>query len=258
MTFGRRFRRLIGMPTRTGAAIDRDLDDEVAFHLEMRVRDLVRLGSSELEARRQASAEFGDANRLKHSLGSVDRAAQRERNLGRWFGDFTHDVKFAGRQILRSPLFAAVSILTVAIGIGATTAIMSAVRGIVLRPLPFEAPDQLFRIYSRHERLGATAVSVPDFSDLRAQTASFTDMASWYESTSNLSGDGEPERLEVGRVTDNWFRLFRIRPQSGRTFIPGEEQHGAPRRPPPNGTRVLRAARFPFVVALGATSAFAE
>ena len=169
MTFGRRFRRLIGMPTRSEVAIDRDLDDEVSFHLEMRVKDLVRLGQSEAEARQQAASEFGDASRLKRTLGRLDRDAQRDRRIARWFTDFTHDLKFALRQIVRSPLFAAVSILTVAIGIGATTAIMSAVRGIVLRPLPFETPNELVRVYSRSARLGPTAVSVPDFTDLRAQ-----------------------------------------------------------------------------------------
>src|SRR5688572_21660970 len=229
MTFGRRFRRLIGMPTRTDVAIDRDLDDEVSFHLEMRVRDLVSLGRSESEARNQALAEFGDAGRLKRALGRMDRGAQRDRRIGRWFTDFRHDGKFALRQIVRSPLFAAVSILTVAIGIGATTAIMSAVRGIVLRPLPFEAPNGLVRVYSRSARLGPTAVSVPDFTDLRAQTVSFDGMAAWYETTGNLSGEGEPERLSTARVSDNWFTLLGVRPQSGRTFSDGEDQHGAAR-----------------------------
>ena len=230
MTFGRRFRRLIGMPTRTDVAIDRDLDDEVSFHLEMRVRDLVSLGRSETEARHQALTEFGDAGRLKRALGRMDRGAQRDRRISRWFADFRHDGKFALRQIVRSPLFAAVSILTVAIGIGATTAIMSAVRGIILRPLPFEAPNELVRVYSRSTRLGPTAVSVPDFTDLRAQTVSFEGMAAWYETTGNLSGEGEPERLSTARVSDNWFTLLRVRPQSGRTFVEGEDRHGAPRR----------------------------
>src|SRR5688500_5080304 len=130
MSFGRKFRRLVGLPTRAGQAIARDLDDEVSFHIEMRVQDLVRAGTTEADARRQALAEFGDARRLKESLGRLDRSAQRRHRLTRWFADGTYDVRFALRQILRSPLFAAISILTVAIGIGATTAIMSAVRGI--------------------------------------------------------------------------------------------------------------------------------
>lgn len=83
MTFGRRFRRLVGMPTRTDVAIDRDLDDEVSFHLEMRVKDLVSLGRPEPEARQQAVAEFGDASRLKRSLGRLDRNAQRDRRIAR-------------------------------------------------------------------------------------------------------------------------------------------------------------------------------
>lgn len=230
MSFGRRFRRLIGLPTRSASSIDRDLDDEVTFHLEMRIKDLLRLGRSEAEARQQAASEFGDALMLKKTLGRLDRAAQRDRRIARWFADFSHDVRFALRQILRSPLFAAVSILTVAIGIGATTSIMSAVRGIVLRPLPFEEPERLMRIYSRHVRVGPTSVSVADFGDLRAQATSFTGIAAWYESTTNLSGDGKPERLSSARVTDNWFNLLGVRPQSGRTFTEGEDLHGAPRR----------------------------
>ena len=230
MSFGRTFRRLIGLPTRSAKGIDRDVDDEVSFHIEMRVQDLVRRGTSESDARQQALAEFGDARRLKASLGRLDRSAQRDRQLARWFADCAYDMRFALRQVLRSPLFAAVSILTVAIGIGATTAIMSAVRGIVLRPLPFESPDQLLRVYWRHERLGATSLSVADFADLRAQSASFTGLSAWYESTANLSGVGEPERLASARVTDNFFDVLGVRPQSGRTFAVGDDRHGQPLR----------------------------
>ena len=75
MTIGRKFLRLIGFPTRSAQAIDRDLDDEVSFHIEMRVQDLVRRGFGESDARRQAIDEFGDAERLKTSLGRLDRAA---------------------------------------------------------------------------------------------------------------------------------------------------------------------------------------
>jgi predicted permease len=230
MTFGRRFRRLVNLPTRSNEGIDRDLDDEVAFHLAMRVRDLVQSGLAEDEARRQADAEFGNAGQLKRRLANDDRAARRDRRLTRWFSDFTYDLRFATRQIVRSPLFAAVAILTVAIGIGANTAIMSAVRGIVLTPLPFVEPERLVRIYSRGEQIGTTAVSVADFADLRAQTGSFTGVAAWYSSTTNMSGDGDPERLEISRVTDNWFDLLGVRPVSGRTFVDGEDRSGAPIR----------------------------
>jgi putative ABC transport system permease protein len=230
MSFGRRFRRLIGLPTRSGTVIDRDLDDEVTFHIEMRVQDLVKRGVPHDVARQQARTEFGDARRLKESLGRADRSAQRERRLARWFSDFSYDLRFAMRQIIRSPLFAAISILTVSIGIGSNTAIMSAVRGIVLRPLPFHEPDRLIRLYSRHERLGPTAVSVPDFVDIRAQATSFTGMAAWYSSTTNMSGEGAPERLESARVSDNWFELLGTQALSGRTFASGEDRHGEPIR----------------------------
>jgi putative ABC transport system permease protein len=230
MTFGRKFKRLLNLPTRSDAAIDRDLDDEVAFHLEMRVRDLQRLGYGEADARRQAAEEFGDRDRLKRMLAREDRSARRDRRVSRWLGDFGYDLRFAARQLARNPMFAAIAIFTVAIGIGANTAIMSAVRGIVLRPLPFHEPDRLVRVYSRHERIGSTAMSVADFADMRAQATTFSGMAAWYETTTNLTGEGEPLRLNAAKVTDNWFGLFGIRPLSGRTFTEGEDRHGAPIR----------------------------
>jgi predicted permease len=229
MSPGRFFRRLINLPTRTGERIDQDIDDEVAFHLEMRVRDLLRSGVPESEARPRAEAEFGDANRLKRQLAREDRSAQRDRRLARWFSDFAHDVRFAVRQIAQSPLFASIAILTVAIGIGANTAIMSAVRGIILRPLPLESPDRLVRIYSRTERQPGVD-SVPDFTDMRAQAVAFDAIAAWYETTTNMSGDGEPERLDVAKVSDNWFDLLGVHPMKGRTFVDGEDRAGAPRR----------------------------
>ena len=230
MSIGRKFLRLIVLPTRSGRAIDRDLDDEVSFHIEMRAQDLVRRGMNEPDARQQALVEFGDAGRLKASLARIDRDAQRNRRLARWFADCAYDARFALRQIARSPLFAAVSILTVAIGIGATTSIMSAVRGIVLQPLPFEEPAQLQRVYWRHERLGATALSVPDFTDLRVQSTAFNGLAAWYESTANLSGSGEPERLASARVSDNFFDVLGVRPTTGRTFAAGDDRFGQPIR----------------------------
>ncbi|HEX6315612.1 MAG TPA: ABC transporter permease [Gemmatimonadaceae bacterium] len=228
--FGRRFRRLINQPTPADAIIDQDVDDEVAFHLDMRVRDLVRLGSTEEAAREQAIAEFGDRARLKRALAHEDRSARRDRRVTRWIADLTSDLRFAGRQIMRSPSFAIVAILTVALGIGANTAIMSAVRGILLQPLPFREPEGLVRIFSRSDQLGLTAVSVPDFGDLRARTTTFAGIAAFYSTTANMSGDGEPERLEIARVSDNWFDLLGVRALAGRTFARGEEEHSSPIR----------------------------
>jgi predicted permease len=230
MKFGRTFRRLINLPTPSDAAIERNLDDEMAFHIEMRTRELVRLGDSEEHARHQASEEFGDTERWKRILTREDRSARRDGSWSRWISDFTYDLRFAVRQVARNPLFAVVAILTVAIGIGANTSIMSAVRGIVLQPLPLHEPDRLVRIYSRHERLGPTAMSVADFSDFRAQVTAFNGLATWYPSTANLSGDGQPERLNTARVSDNWFTLLGIAPLRGRTFVDGEDRAGAPRR----------------------------
>jgi putative ABC transport system permease protein len=230
MKFGRRFRRHVNVPTPTDARIERDLDDEVSFHIEMRARELMHMGEPESEARRKAAVEFGDTQRWKRVIAREDRSARRGRQLSRWLSDFVDDLRFSVRQLARSPLFAIVAILTVAIGIGANTSIMSAVRGIVLRPLPFEDPARLTRMYSRSDRLGATAMSVADFGDIRAQQTSFTGIAAWYETTTNWSGEGQPERLDIARVSDNWFGLLGVRPLKGRTFARGEDLAGAPLR----------------------------
>ena len=230
MKFGRRFRRHVNVPTPSDARIERDLDDEVSFHIEMRARELMRLGEPEDEARRKAAMEFGDTMRWKRVIAREDRSGRRERRLSRWLSDFSYDFRFSIRQLARSPLFAVVAILTVAIGVGANTSIMSAVRGIVLQPLPFEDPARLMRVYSRSAQIGTVSMSVADFGDIRAQVTSFTGIAAWYETTTNLSGDGQPERLDIARVSDNWFDLLGVRPLKGRTFVSGEDLAGAPLR----------------------------
>ena len=117
MKFGRAFRRLVNLPTPSDARIERDVQDELSFHIEMRTRELVRLGQSVDDARRQASVELGDAERWQRILAREDRHARRDQRLVRWLGDFAFDVRFSIRQLARSPLFAVVAILTVAIGI---------------------------------------------------------------------------------------------------------------------------------------------
>ncbi|HSA54877.1 MAG TPA: ABC transporter permease [Gemmatimonadaceae bacterium] len=228
MPFGRSFRRLVTPPSRSDREIARDVAEEVAFHLEMRTSELRRLGHPPAEAAARARAEFGDETRARRALAAEDLAAEREHRRGRWWEDLRLDVRFAARQLRRAPAFAVVAVLTLALGIGATTAIMSAVRGILLQPLPLRDPDALVRLYSSSPRTSRTALSVADFTDYARETRSFAGLASFYQTTTNLSGQGDPERLQLARVDANWFDLLGVPPLHGRTFRPGEDAEGAP------------------------------
>ena len=132
------------------------------------------------------------------------------------------DLKYALRTLRRSPGFALAVVFTLALGIGANTAIFSVVHSVLLRPLPFGKPDQLVRIYGRYPEFGRTSTSLPDFQDWRAQSHAFEQMAARYNTAFVLTGEGEPERVIADRVTANFMSTFDVRPLIGRSFLPDE------------------------------------
>jgi predicted permease len=229
MPFGRRFRRLLSLPVRTDAAINRDVDDEMAFHLEMRAAELQRAGIPADEAARRARAEYGDVDRARRALSLEDQRVSQGARRTLFFDELRQDIKYATRQLVQHRAFTAIAVTTLALGIGANTAIFSAVHGIVLQPLPFERPQELLRITSLSKDKKRMAMSVPDYLDFRTQARTFSGIAAYDESTANLTGDGVPERLQVGRVTDNLFAILGAHALRGRLFAPGEDLRQAPR-----------------------------
>ena len=229
MSFGRRFRRLIALPWRGADRIASDVDDELAFHLDMRTRELVAQGLDADDARVRADAEFGDVGATRRLLMREDRGLAATQRRATWRADFLYDVRFAARQLRRSPSFTIVALITLALGSGASAAIMSVVRGVVLRPLPFDHEGALVAVHSIPSSGRRSALSVPDFVDFRRDAQSFASLASYYETTGNMSGAAEPERLNVARVDANWFSLLGVRPLAGRTFVAGEDVSGAAR-----------------------------
>jgi len=139
---------------------------------------------------------------------------------------FLQDLRYALRTLRRSPGFTLAVVLTLALGIGANSAIFSVVHGVLMRPLPYGQPDQLVRIYGRYPEFGRTGTSLPDFQDWRAQSHSFEQMAARYNAAFVLTGEGEPERVIADRVTANFLVTFGVRPAVGRSFLPEEEQVG--------------------------------
>jgi putative ABC transport system permease protein len=136
------------------------------------------------------------------------------------------DLRYALRGLRRAPGFALAAVLTLALGIGANSAIFSVVNSVLLRPLPYAAPEQLVMVWGRYPEFGRTSTSIPDFRDWREQTGSFAAMAARREGLAVLMGSGEPEQLTADRVTANFFQTLGVRPRLGRGFLPEEELGG--------------------------------
>ncbi|HKB71507.1 MAG TPA: ABC transporter permease [Thermoanaerobaculia bacterium] len=136
------------------------------------------------------------------------------------------DVRYALRSLRKSPGFAAVAIATLALGIGANTAIFSAVDAVVLRPLPYREPDRLAMLWERRPDRDHVFASYPDFRDWRERTRSFAGMAAYSDWTFNLTGAGAPEHVESAVVSASFFRVLGLAPEAGRDFLPEEDVKG--------------------------------
>src|SRR5690349_4225218 len=136
------------------------------------------------------------------------------------------DLRYAVRTLAKSPAFTAVAVLTLALGIGANTAIFSAVNGVLLRPLPYPEPDRLLTIWGHHASIGRETASMPDFLDWRT-ARSFSGMAAWANATYTVTGTGEPQVVTGAQITPNYFRVLGVTIPQGRDFREEEERGGA-------------------------------
>jgi putative ABC transport system permease protein len=139
------------------------------------------------------------------------------------------DIRYALRSLRQHPVFALTAILTLALGIGANTAIFSAVNGVLLRPLPFRQPDRVIRVWGHHPTIGRESASLPDFLDWRAQAPAFASLSALANTRFTLGGSGEPEMIRGAMVTADFFRTLGVDPVRGRGFLPGEDTRAAPR-----------------------------
>jgi putative ABC transport system permease protein len=199
---------------------EREMDDELRFHLDSRADDLARSGLSRAEAVRRARLEFGNPEAWQ------DRC--RESRRLHLADDLRLDLRFALRSIRRDAVLSATVIVTLALGIGATSAIFSVVNGVLLRPLRFPEPDRLMLVGGADPRKGGIyTLFGPDFTEARAGCRLCEDMAA-YSGTypGSLAGGTEPERVSLGHVTGSLFSTLRVQPLLGRTFLP--EDTGRP------------------------------
>ena len=139
---------------------------------------------------------------------------------------FLQDLRYALRTLRRNVGFTMAAVLTMALGIGATSAIFSVVDGVLLRPLPYAAPERLVMVWGRYANFGRTATSLPDFLDWRASSRTIGQMAARHGAVFNLTGEGEPEQLSADRVTANFFPTLGVAPVLGRGFAEHEEEPG--------------------------------
>jgi predicted permease len=199
-----------------------DLSEEIQEHLEEKIEELVAGGMSRKEAAAAARRGFGNVRLTEEDSRAVWRWAPIE--------DFFMDVRFGVRMLRKNPGFAAVAIVTLALGIAANTTIFSTVNGWMLRPPNIKDPGKVVMILSTNPAKGRgwdqNPVSIPDFVAWREQSHAFEDMVASQRSDFALTGEGEPEWLEGMHVSASYFNLLGVSAALGRTFLPGEDQPG--------------------------------
>jgi predicted permease len=199
--------------------MERDIDDEIASHLAEATDEYIRQGLSPEDAHRAARRSFGGVTQTKE--------VYRQVRSFMWLDDLARDLRHAVRALRRSFGFAMVSVLTLALGIGVTTAIFSVVYGVLLRPLPYADPDRIVAIFELTSTGRPMALADPNFDDFRDQSRSFQAMAKYGRTLSTVSGPSPPTRATVVRVSPDFLRVFGVRPIAGRDFVADDAREGA-------------------------------
>jgi len=204
------------------AQADQELDDELRDHLERKTEEYVAQGMTQEEARRRARLDLGGIEQTKEKC-------RDERHVN-WIQDFVQDLRFGLRILCKSPGFTAVAVVTLALGIGANTAIFSVVNGVLLKSLPFGDAERLVMVWNRGAAAAGgdrTPLAFADLLDWRAQNHSFDDIAAFQADSFNYVSGDSPERLQAAEVTANFFSVLDVQAQLGRTFLPEEDRPGA-------------------------------
>ncbi|HEV8366273.1 MAG TPA: ABC transporter permease [Gemmatimonadaceae bacterium] len=199
-----------------------DVDDELQFHLQEHVDDLVARGMDPLKARIEAVRRFGNITQIRATMRHLAQEQETRMRRSETFGVLKQDAIYALRLIRANPGFASAIALTLALGIGATTAIFSVVNSVLLRPLPYADSERLLVINERFGE-GLGQASVGHFLDWSEQSQAFTATSAYQSRTFNLT-DGEPERTIGARVTPSFFQTGYMPPVAGRYFRPEETE----------------------------------
>ena len=206
--------------------IDQEVDEELALHVEMRTRELVDRGMDPKAAREAAIARLGDLASLKRTMTDLGRKRDRDMRLTIWLDELRHDLKFAFRQLKSSPAFTLVATLTLALGIGANSAIFALVDATLLRPLPYRAPDRLVTIWERSPKTARGSVSPLNMLDWNTRSRTFEKIAGFTPSVGQMvmaGADGNAETVSRQWVTAGIFDVLGVPAIAGRTFSADDE-----------------------------------
>jgi putative ABC transport system permease protein len=198
---------------------ERDLDEELQHHIEVKTQENVAAGMSPEEARYAALRAFGGVEQKKEECRDADRL--------RWIEDLIQDVRYGLRQLRRNPGFTAVAVITLALGIGANTAIFSVVDGVLLAPLPYAQPNRLVAIWESNLHYGWHVwISYLNFRDWQRDARAFRSVAAFYIESHNLTNPGPPEHIEGDGVSSGFFTTLGVNLALGREFTSEEDRRG--------------------------------
>jgi len=204
--------------------LDGDMAEEMRSHVEMQTRENLEAGMGPEEARCAAFLEFGAVEAIKETC--------REQRGTLWLEQALQDLRYGWRTLWKGPGFTTVAMLTLALGIGANSAVFSLVNAVLLRPLPYPAPDRLAQVEKlvhhawQAESTVTDSMNASELSDWRRESQDVIQLAPYSRGDANLSGAGEAERVECGAVGDSFLPVLGVKPLLGRNFLPEEDSPG--------------------------------
>ena len=201
--------------------LDGQIDAELQFHLDLQASKLVEQGMSSEQARRRARTQFGGVDRVSEEC--------RDQRAMLWFDRTARTVRYAARTLRRQPGFALVAILVLGLGIGANTAMFSVIYGVLLKPLPYVQGDRLVLLQESAPLAGqdTIGISIAELYDYRQQLTGFSGLVEFHQMSFDLLNRGEPDRVDTGVVSANFFDVLGVRPRLGRTFVDTDDDLGA-------------------------------
>jgi putative ABC transport system permease protein len=221
------WRRLLRLPH---GDIRRGVEDEIDGHLALLTADFVAQGLSPVDARAQAEREFGAVGVIRDECIAIERRRRRRVNLSETAMSILQDIRYTARSLRANAAFAIAAIACTALGVGATATIFSAVHATLIRPLPFEKPDELVAVYEGIPAKNLTGVNIsyPDYKSWRDESKSFSALGIWTWNSPSFTGVGVggAERVDGAEVSPNLFPLMGVRPILGRTFAESEGVQG--------------------------------
>jgi ABC-type antimicrobial peptide transport system, permease component len=211
-------------------SVESEVDDEMRFHIQTRIDELMLTGLSHVDAESVAMREFGNLGDARKQLATIDRRRARRGAWREWIASAAQDARFSLRALRARPTFTIATLLTLALGIGGNAAIYSVVYSVLLKPLPFKQPDRLVHLWEVFESKvdSRSEASYPDYLDWRARNHVFSDLAG-YHGAGFLLGTDRALVVPGAKSTWNFFDVLGVRPMLGRSFVRGEDDIGAPR-----------------------------